>query len=110
SPVVSLFLASLNQMIDLLQARITVSFYQRIPPAIFTMLYVVSLLAIGMVGLRAGIDRSRGWMAAAGLVAPIMSVVALIASLDAPLSRLFEINQHAITHARQLMSPAAATR
>jgi len=106
--VVSVFLLSLNQMIDLQGARITVGLYQRIPPAIFTMLYVVSLLAIGMVGLRAGIDRSRGLMSAAVLIAAIMSVIALIASLDSPMSRLFEINQYAIAHAEQLVSKSTA--
>lgn len=107
--VVSVFLVSLNEMIDLQAARLTVGLYQRIPAAIFTILYVVALLSMSMVGLRAGIDRARGLMSATVLVAAIMSVIALIASLDAPMSRLFEINKHAIAHAQELMSKRTAS-
>jgi len=113
SPVTALFIASLNSMIDLHEARVTVGLYQRIPPAIFASLYLVSLLAMGMVGLRAGLDRSRGPLPAAILVASIMCVMSLIASLDDPVSRLFHVNQHAIADTERLMRaegarPAAA--
>jgi len=106
SAVTALFVTSLNNMIDLYEARVTVGLYQRIPPAIFASLYLVSLLAMGMVGLRAGLDRSRGLLPAAILVASIMCVMALIASLDDPVSRLFQISQHALDDTERLMKTA----
>jgi hypothetical protein len=103
TPITALFVASLNNLIDLHQARITVALYQRIPPAVFASLYVVALLAIGMVGLRAGLDRSRGLSTATILIAAIMSVMALIASLDDPQSHLFDINKHALQATKRTM-------
>jgi hypothetical protein len=104
SPVAALFIASLNDMIDLHEARVTVALYQRIPPAIFASLYFVALLAIGMVGLRAGLDRVRGLIPATLLVASVMCVIWLIASLDQPMSRLFSINQQAIEDAQRTLT------
>jgi hypothetical protein len=104
TPVVTLFVESVNRVLDLHEARITVGLFQRMPPAIFTMLYIVSLLAMGMVGLRAGFDRIRGWFVAVVLVIAIMSVIAMIDSLDSPISRLFRVSQYAIEHARAVMA------
>jgi hypothetical protein len=79
--------------------------YQRIPPAIFASLYFVALLAIGMVGIRAGLDRLRGPIPAVILIAAVMCVMGLIASLDQPMSRLFTVSNHAIEDTqRTLMS------
>jgi hypothetical protein len=104
SPVAALFIASLNDMIDLHEARVTVALYQRIPPAIFASLYFVALLSIGMVGLRAGLDRVRGLIPATLLVASVMCVIWLIASLDQPISRLFSISQQAIEDAQRTLT------
>jgi hypothetical protein len=104
SPVTALFVASLNNMIDLHEARITVALYQRIPPAIFASLYFVALLSLGVVGMRAGLDRVRGLGAGALLVASVMCVMALIASLDQPMSRLFGISKHAIEDTQRILN------
>jgi hypothetical protein len=107
SPVAALFIDSLNKMIDLHEARVTVALYQRIPPAIFVSLYFVALLSLGIVGIRAGLDRVRGLAAAALLVASVMCVMALIASLDQPMSRLFGISKHAIEDTQRILNSAA---
>jgi hypothetical protein len=104
SPIAALFIDSLNKMIDLHEARVTVALYQRIPPAIFTSLYFVALLSIGTVGMRAGLDRVRGLGPATLLIASVMCVMALIASLDQPMSRLFTINKHAIEDTQRMLT------
>jgi len=104
SPIVALFVSSLNEMIDLQEARVTVGLFQRLPPAIFTILYVVSLLSIGMLGFRAGLDRTRAWLVTIVIAGAIMSVIGLIDSLDNPTSRLFHVNKYAIEHAMNAMS------
>jgi hypothetical protein len=117
SPIVALFIASLNHMIDLHDARVTVDAFQRMPPAIFASLYLLALLSLGMVGFRAGLDGERGGLPGATLIASIMCVMALIASLDAPASRLFHVSKHAIDATQRMMKatkveepPAAVTR
>jgi len=110
TPIVGLFVDAVNRMLDLHEARITVGLFQRLPSAIFTMLYIVSLLAIGMIGLRSGFDRTRGWFVAVVLVIAIMSVIAMIDSLDNPTSRFFQINQYAIEHARSVMTNQTASQ
>jgi hypothetical protein len=96
-------------MIDLHETRMTVALYQRIPPAIFVSLWLVALLSMGMVGARAGLDRLRGTMSAAILIAAIMCVMALIASLDDPVSRLFSISKHALVDTQRMMGPEATS-
>jgi hypothetical protein len=107
SPIAALLILSLNNMIDLHEARVTVALYQRIPPAIFVCLYFVAVLAMGMVGIRAGLDRVRGVGAATLLVASVMCVMGLIAALDRPASRLFAVSKHAIEDTqRTVMNPS----
>ena len=103
SPVVALFVASLNQVIDLHESRVTVAMFQRLPPVIFGVLYFVSLLSVAMVGLRAGLDRTHNRVPAGALVVVIMAVLALITSLDQPASRLFAISKHALRDTQQLI-------
>jgi hypothetical protein len=104
SPIVALFISSLNNMIDLHEARMTVAVYQRMPPAIFGILYLVALLSIGTVGLRAGLDRVRGLLSAAILIVSVMCVMALITSLDDPVSRLFDVSKHAIEDTQRMLT------
>jgi hypothetical protein len=107
-PITALFITSLNNMIDLHESRVTVALYQRLPPAIFASLYFVALLAIGMVGLRAGLDQVRGLLSATTLVASIMCVMALIASLDQPMSHLFGVSKHAIEDTQRVLESSSA--
>jgi len=109
SPVVALFVASLNEVIDLHESRLTVALFQRLPPAIFGVLYFVSLLSVAMIGLRAGMDRTRSAAATVALVVVIMSVLLLIGSLDRPTSRLFDVSKHALDDTRALIDKDRST-
>jgi hypothetical protein len=103
SPVVALFVASLNVVIDLHESRVTVALFQRLPPAIIGILYFVALLSVAMVGVRAGMDRTRAAAPTVALVVVVVSVIALIVSLDRPASRLFDINKRALDDTRALI-------
>ncbi len=103
SPVIALFVASLNQVIDLHESRVTVSLFQRLPPVIFGVLYFVALLSVAMVGLRTGMDRTRGAAATVALVVVVMAVLTLIRSLDEPASRLCTISKQALQATRALI-------
>ncbi len=104
SPIAGKFLDSLNSMIDLEETQLNVSLFQRLPRAIFWVLYVVSFASIGMFGIRGGLDRSRGLASASVLIGIIIVVIGLIDSMDDPRSRLFAISQQAIEDAQQMMA------
>lgn len=103
SVMVGRFVEALNQMIDVHESRVAVALYLRLPDAIMTMLYAVALLSIGMVGFRSGLDRARSPVAAFVLVLAIIVVLALILDLDRPVSRLFRVNQRAMTDVQTMM-------
>lgn len=103
SPVVALFVASLNQVIDLHESRITVGLFQRMPTVILGVLYFVSLLSVGLVGVRAGMARTRNATPTVALIVVIVAVLALIDSLDAPASKLFKVSNHALGDTRALI-------
>ena len=103
SVMVGRFVEALNQMIDVHESRVAVALYLRLPDAIMTMLYAVALLSIGMVGFRSGLDRARSPVAAFVLVLAITVVLALILDLDRPVSRLFHVNQRAMTDVQTMI-------
>jgi hypothetical protein len=106
SPVVARFIDSLNKVIDLQESEINASYYQRLPRAIFWVLYFVSFVSIGLFGLRGGLDRSRNLLSATVLTVVIITVIGLVDSLDNPQSRVFEVSQHAIHDTQQAMTSA----
>lgn len=103
SVMVGRFVEALNQMIDTHESRVAVALYLRLPEAIMTMLYAVALLSLGMMGFRSGLDRARSRIAALVLVLAITTVLALILDLDRPVSRLFRINQRAMSDVQTMM-------
>lgn len=82
SPMTALFIASLNDTIDLSEKRLA-AFEKRIPPTIWFMLLLISLLTCLTFGY--GLRR-RFWLVA--VVSPLMIaiVMGLIADLDSPRS------------------------
>lgn len=104
SEVVALFLASLNEVIDLHESRVTVALYQRLPRPILWTLYVVSILSMGLLGYGAGIGRWRSPFATVALTISVASVIVLIVELDRPGGRLFRVNQHALEDLRETVA------
>jgi hypothetical protein len=51
SPVTSLYIASLNEVIDIHTLRINANLVYRVPPAILLAIYVIAMLAMGLVGI-----------------------------------------------------------
>lgn len=100
SEVVAIFLLSLNEMIDLHESRVTVVFYQRLPPVIVWTLRLIAVLAVGILGYGAGLARHRALVPAAALIFSLVAVEALITSLDRPGSHYFRVSQAAMQDAR----------
>jgi hypothetical protein len=101
--MVALFVSSLNAVIDLHTSRVTVALHQRFPRPIFNMLFVVSLLAMMMLGYAAGVCRRRAPIPTAAVILAISSVFVLINALDSPRSGLFRVSQWAMEDLQRMM-------
>ena len=60
--LVSLYLDSLNETIDLNETRITAGLYARVPETVLLLLVAGSALSLAMVGYSAGLTKRRGFL------------------------------------------------
>lgn len=104
SQITGRFIESLNNMIDLQTTRVTVTLFQRLPQVILVVLLAVAALALGMVGFRAGLVRTRSPFLTGIVAITIAAVLALIIDLDRPTARLFRVNQAAMQDTRGMMT------
>src|SRR4030095_478390 len=92
TPVVALFLASLNEMIDVAEKRMA-ALENRIPLTIWTMLIVIGVMTCLMFGYA---TRRRFWLVS--LITPLVIavVVGLIADLDSPRNGFIQTDLHSL--------------
>ena len=104
SPVVALYIASMNEVIDLHALRVTLGLQSRIPRGIWIVLY--SLILLGMMGvgyMTAMADSTpRSW-APPILAISYSLVIMLILSLDRPLSGFITVSQQPLVNVRASM-------
>ena len=96
SEVGSLFIQSLNEMIELHSRRVTSGIRSRIPPTILAGLYFVSVAGFGAMGYQAGLSGGRRVIAAVLLACCFGTVMVLIADLDRPQEGLLRVSQQAL--------------
>lgn len=89
----SLYLQSLNDVIDLHAERVTVGLQYRIPGTIWIGLYVVSALAMLAVGYQTGQTRRPQHMVNIVLALAFSAVILLIADLDRAAEGTVQVNQ-----------------
>ncbi|HJZ79500.1 MAG TPA: hypothetical protein VKD91_04120 [Pyrinomonadaceae bacterium] len=106
SQMTSLFMQSLNDVINLHEKRLTAGLYNRIPGAIWFGLYLLLVLALAVVGYHEGIGGTRRSLAVLGLVLAFAAVLALIADLDRPGRGLLEVNQQSMVDLQKSMNAA----
>ena len=87
-----LFVQSLNQAIDLQETRLFAA-RNRVPGALFLLLYAIAVVAVGFSGFAVGFEGKQGPIPAAILGALVASVIGLIADIDRPRSGFFTISQ-----------------
>ena len=90
-----LFVQSLNQAIDLQETRLFAA-RNRVPGALFLLLYAVAVVAVGFSGFAVGLEGKQGRIPAAILGALVASVIGLIADIDRPRSGFITISQQPI--------------
>lgn len=102
SVVLGLFIDSLNEVIDLHSARITVV-RQRIPPSVWLTLYFIALASSIMAGVNAGQSGGRNLFVTSLLVAALSVVMVLIIDLDRTDQTLFGVSQQSLIELRESM-------
>lgn len=103
SPINGIFITSLNLVVDLHAKRITAGMRNRIPPTIWTALYLVAFLAMMAVGYHAGLSGSQRSLATIFQALAFSAVLVLIADLDRPQEGLLEVGQEALADVQATM-------
>jgi len=93
SIVVGLFIASLNEVIDLHAKRLALGVRNRIPGTIWAALSFVAIIGTSVMGYHAGLADSGRSLALLALVLAFSAVVTLIADLDRPQEGLLRVSQ-----------------
>lgn len=105
STTVSLFIQSLNEVIDLHTRRIASGIRMRIPGTIWIGLFTVASFSLGAVGYQVGLSGSRRSLAIMAVAVTFSTVIWLIADLDRPQEGSLTVSQQALVEARQGMNP-----
>jgi hypothetical protein len=93
SDVTALFIESLNEVIDLHEARVVAGVYARVPPTILWLLVAGVILSLGLVGYNAGLSRRRSPIIATVLVISLGATLWLVLDLDRPAEGLIQTSQ-----------------
>ena len=106
SIVVGLFVASLNEVIDLHAKRVTAGLRNRIPGAIWLALLMMATLSLAAMGYHAGLVGTIRSLAIVVVAVSFSAVIVLIADLDRPQEGSLTVSQQALIDLRQSMNPA----
>ena len=103
--LVSLFLDSLNETIDLNETRVTAGLYARVPETILLLLIVGSVLGIGMVGYSAGLTERRSLISAVVLAIALGAVIMILVDLDRPREGFIQVSQQPLIDLQRQIGP-----
>jgi hypothetical protein len=100
---VSLFVSSINQLIDTGEKRVAAAVYRRLPGKLLAALYVVALLAFFVQGHSGGLAHARVPRAAVVVAFSVAVVLTLIVDIDRPWHGGIRINQQALENVRHAL-------
>jgi hypothetical protein len=102
--LVSTFIESLNDTIDLHETRVTAA-SARVPETVVLLLIVGSALTLGMVGFSAGLTRRRSLLSAAVLIIALGAVITIVVDLDRPREGFIQVSQQPLIDVQQRIGP-----
>jgi hypothetical protein len=105
TPPVALFVASVNEVIDMHGRRLNAAMRNPIPPTILATLYAVAVLVLAALGYARGLTDDRSRAATVVLALVLAVVIALIVDLDRPYEGLLTVSQQAMTDVQRSMGP-----
>jgi hypothetical protein len=101
----STFIESLNDTINLHETRVTAA-SARVPETLVLLLFIGSVLSLGMVGFGAGLTERRSLLTAVVLIIALGAVLTIVIDLDRPLEGLIQVSQQPLIDAqRRIGSP-----
>jgi peptidoglycan/LPS O-acetylase OafA/YrhL len=103
NPIVSVFLQSLNEMIDLHSKRLA-AFRNRVPFSIYLVLFIVSVITLWLVGYYFGTGRQKRRILSTMLALLVATVMWLILDLDQPARGLIRASQQSLFDLHQDLS------
>jgi hypothetical protein len=103
SVVVGLFVASLNEVIDLHAKRVTAGLRNRIPGTIWAGLFAIAVLSLAAMGYHSGLVGTTRSLAVVAVALAFSAVIALIVDLDRPQEGALTVSQQALVDVRQSM-------
>ncbi|MBC2717131.1 MAG: hypothetical protein HF978_17640 [Desulfobacteraceae bacterium] len=104
SGLTSLFIKSLNDVLDLHGKRINAGIRNRIPISIFITLYFVAFLSMAMMGYQAGLTGKRTPIANFVLILTFSIVLSLITDLERPRQEIFSVSQQTMVDLKNKLS------
>lgn len=102
----SLYIQSVNELMNLLEERVVVALHFRIPGAIWLGLYILAILAMIAVGYQFGQSNRRQLLVSITLAVAFSSVIALISDLDRATSGIIKLNQQPLFEYQQKIESA----
>ncbi len=105
SETFSLYVSSLNEMIDLHTKRVVAGVYARVPESVVYFLIIGSTLALVMSGYGAGLTGRRSLFSALAFVVVFSGVITLIIDLDHSQSGLLQVSQQALIDLQESLGP-----
>jgi len=97
----SLYIQSVNQLMNLLEERVVVGLHFRIPGAIWLGLFSLAILAMIVVGYQFGQSNRRQLLVSITLALAFSSVIALISDLDRATSGVITVDQEPLYNYHQ---------
>jgi hypothetical protein len=97
--------AAVAELIAVHSKRLNAAIYNRIHGSIWTALYGLAVLAMGMMGYGAGISGRRNVVAIVTLAFAFSAVLLLIADLDRPQQGLVRVSQQAMLDLQTKLAP-----
>jgi hypothetical protein len=103
-PTVALYIASLNEVIDLHSLRINAELGFRVPPTIVWGLYIVAVLTMALVGLHSCYSEKRNLISQVIMILILSVAFMLIIDLDRSQQGLLRIPQKALMDLQQTLN------
>jgi hypothetical protein len=104
SVVLGLYIDSLNQTIDISEARVTAIVNARVPQTVLVLLLAGMVLTMGAVGYSAGLTRHRGVLTAVVLVVALAAVLTLVVDLDRGSEGFLQVSQQPLRDLQQQLA------
>jgi hypothetical protein len=105
SEVLGTYILSLNEMIDVENARIVVGIYGRLPDSVIGVLLIAGALSLFVLGYHAGLGRRRSPTSTILFILVLSVVVTLIVDLDWPRGGFISVSQDALINLQAELGP-----